>query len=357
MRPILTAPLISIGIPAYKRVRYLPETLESILSQDYPNFEILISDDSEDVDVRRIADSYQSERIRYQENRPPLGIVPKLNELVQKARGDWMLILCDDDALEPGYLSALAKLAASNDRASLIYTRFKLVDAEGRLMREDAVTETEFTPYEFASRVFDLDNPIFSMNISGIAFRPKQFAELGGFKDYHKSFHSDSFAWFQLAAAGGALCDPRALCRIRLHHGSITQTMDDDFEALFETELRMQSDVPLILDELESKAQTTEERALVAKTRRVFKKHFSRWLPPFDAAFEKALQTRLIPWGEFFRVFGIMQKLNVPFYRRVYYYLALSLLPVGIRKNKLQSFTRYRQEKIQEHEEKYGMGV
>ena len=350
-------PLFTIGIPAFKRVRYLPETLESILAQDYPNFEILVSDDSEEPNVKKIIDGYHSDRIRYQENRPPLGIVPKLNDLVRKARGDWMLILCDDDALEPGYLSALAKLAASREDASLIYTRFKLVDADGKLMREDPVGPAEFTPYEFAAKVFDLDELIFSMNISGIAFRPKQFSVLGGFKDYHKSFHSDSFAWFQLAAAGRALCDPRALCRIRLHHGSITQTMDDDYNALFDTELRMQLDVPVILDELGAKAKTDEERALVIRSRRIFKKHFSRWLPPFDAAFEKALLTRALPWGEFVRVFGIMRKLNVSFYRRAYYYLALSFLPVSVRKKKLEVFSRYRQEKIREHEEKYGIGA
>ena len=51
-------PFISICIPAYKRVNYLKRLLESVAIQTFNDYEVIITDDSDDNSVRELADQY-----------------------------------------------------------------------------------------------------------------------------------------------------------------------------------------------------------------------------------------------------------------------------------------------------------
>ena len=52
------APLVTIGMPTYNGARYLAQSLDSLLGQDYPNWELLISDNCSTDETERIARSY-----------------------------------------------------------------------------------------------------------------------------------------------------------------------------------------------------------------------------------------------------------------------------------------------------------
>ena len=89
---------ISICIPAYKRVKYLERLLESIIIQTYKDFEIIISDDSDDDSVEKFIKAYEGTLfIKYYKNEKSLGTPVNWNFAISKAKGEWIKLMHDDD--------------------------------------------------------------------------------------------------------------------------------------------------------------------------------------------------------------------------------------------------------------------
>ena len=88
---------VSICIPAYNQPRFIKRLLDSILTQTYNNYEIIITDDSNDNSVSEIVQSYKDIRIKYYKNMLPLGSPLNWNEAINKSDGDYFKIMHHDD--------------------------------------------------------------------------------------------------------------------------------------------------------------------------------------------------------------------------------------------------------------------
>lgn len=109
---------ISVCIPAYNRAALLAPLLESILSQDYDNYDIVICEDGspERRCIADVANRYSQRhpgRIRYLENERNLGYDGNIRRLVQMATGDYCLFMGNDDLMAAG---GLKNVAAAIDR-------------------------------------------------------------------------------------------------------------------------------------------------------------------------------------------------------------------------------------------------
>lgn len=97
------APFISICIPAYKRVNYLQQLLDSIDAQSFRDFEVIVTDDSNDDSVRKLVDQFDGRYpLRYFRNEVPLGSPGNWNAAVLHATGKWIKIMHDDDWFADG---------------------------------------------------------------------------------------------------------------------------------------------------------------------------------------------------------------------------------------------------------------
>lgn len=91
-------PLISICIPAYKRLHYLERLFRSIEIQTYKNYEVIITDDSPDDTVKEFIYNYRAMgNIQYYRNKNILGTPENWNEAIRKANGVWIKLMHDDD--------------------------------------------------------------------------------------------------------------------------------------------------------------------------------------------------------------------------------------------------------------------
>ena len=105
--------LISICIPAFNRVELLPELLDSILVQDYFDYEIIVAEDDS---PQRSAISAtiagyircHGEKIKYYENPRNLGYDGNLRKLIELANGCYILFMGNDDLLAAGALASIA---------------------------------------------------------------------------------------------------------------------------------------------------------------------------------------------------------------------------------------------------------
>jgi glycosyltransferase involved in cell wall biosynthesis len=101
--------LVTIAIPTYDRLEYLKEAVASARAQTYCDIEVLIGDDGTSKAIKAWAESVTSidSRVRYQRNERKLGLAGNWNTLADAARGEFIVIIGDDDRLLPNFVEKL----------------------------------------------------------------------------------------------------------------------------------------------------------------------------------------------------------------------------------------------------------
>lgn len=101
-------PMISVIVPVYKAEQYLAECIDSILSQSFPDFELILVDDGSPDNCAAICREYldKDSRVRFlqQENR---GQAAARNHAMTIAQGQWFCFVDSDDVIHPQYLQIL----------------------------------------------------------------------------------------------------------------------------------------------------------------------------------------------------------------------------------------------------------
>jgi glycosyltransferase involved in cell wall biosynthesis len=99
-------PLVSIGIPTYNREKLLGRSIESALNQDYPNIEVVISDNASTDATQSVCAAYclQDPRVTYERLPRNLGATANFSAVLARARGDFFVWLGDDDWMDEGYV-------------------------------------------------------------------------------------------------------------------------------------------------------------------------------------------------------------------------------------------------------------
>lgn len=119
----MSHPFISVCIPAYKKPASLQRLLQSVATQTFKDFEIIIADDSPDDAVKETVDQFAEKfSIRYYKNSPAAGMPANWNTAISKADGAWIKIMHDDDWFaSPGALQLFAD-AAANTSCNFIFS-------------------------------------------------------------------------------------------------------------------------------------------------------------------------------------------------------------------------------------------
>ena len=97
-------PLVSVVVPVYNMEAFLPETLDSILASDYPNFEVVVVDDGSKDASYRIACDYakKDQRVRAY-TQPNGGACAARNQAVRLAKGEFILPVDADNLIAVSY--------------------------------------------------------------------------------------------------------------------------------------------------------------------------------------------------------------------------------------------------------------
>jgi glycosyltransferase involved in cell wall biosynthesis len=132
-------PTFSIFTPVYNDARWLPGTIESVLGQSYPNWELIVGDNASQQDIGEIVARYDDSRIRYQRWDRHVGLVDNHNRTILLCRNDWLQLLSADDRLAPECLERMAgrivDANAAGREPSLVITACRPVFEDGREAR------------------------------------------------------------------------------------------------------------------------------------------------------------------------------------------------------------------------------
>jgi glycosyltransferase involved in cell wall biosynthesis len=108
----MNPPKVSVLIPTYNYARYLPEAIESVLEQDFQDFELLIADDCSSDNTAEVVRPFctRDARVHFAVNPANLGMVNNWNQCLEQARGEYIKFLFGDDKLI--HRQALSKMLA-----------------------------------------------------------------------------------------------------------------------------------------------------------------------------------------------------------------------------------------------------
>lgn len=126
--------MISVIIPLYNKESIIEQSLRSVLSQDYKDFEVIVVNDGSTDSSADIVRSIHDPHIRFfeQENGGPS---KARNTGVKHAKGEWIVFLDADDEFLPGALSSFMKIANSHAECDFVVTSFMVRKADGNTYR------------------------------------------------------------------------------------------------------------------------------------------------------------------------------------------------------------------------------
>lgn len=125
--------LVSIGMPIYNAEEYLPLALDSLLAQDYPNFELIVSDNASKDRTAEICRDFQSRdpRVRYYRHPQNQGSPSNFAFVVGEARGEYFMWAAHDDLWAPNYISRCLGKLQSTPGAVLACSEINFINAAG----------------------------------------------------------------------------------------------------------------------------------------------------------------------------------------------------------------------------------
>ncbi len=134
--PMSAPVLISICIPSYNSGKYIERTIQSVLDQTYPHFELIVCDDASPDDTVARVKTFSDTRIRLIENAQNRGLTANWNAAVAQANGEYVKLLCGDDLLAPQCLElqVAAFSKSGNEHIALVSCAANIIDQRGTLL-------------------------------------------------------------------------------------------------------------------------------------------------------------------------------------------------------------------------------
>jgi glycosyltransferase involved in cell wall biosynthesis len=226
-------PAITVVLSVHNGVPYLSECVNSVLQQDFPDFELIIGDDGSTDESREVVTRFADPRIRHISYRRQKGLFPTLNRLLDTVRSPIVQFLCHDDILEPHCLSAVTGFFAEHASVGWAFCKYTLVDAAGHSMRRGVLHDMpDVLDGRLCTQLF-LYYGCISGNLSSVSARTEHLRRHAGFDDSF-SVSGDYDTWTRLCADAPAGVIHDHLVRVRSHAGQMTRAADSDAKSVGE---------------------------------------------------------------------------------------------------------------------------
>lgn len=119
----MTQPKFSIVIPTRNRCETLGSAIETVITQSFTDFELVISDNNSQDKTKEVIEALSHEKIRYVNSGKDLSMTDNWNLALSEARGEYVILFGDDDGLLPNALSDLNELLAKHTYDAISWER------------------------------------------------------------------------------------------------------------------------------------------------------------------------------------------------------------------------------------------
>lgn len=208
------SPTVSVVISTYNRSNLLPQAIQSVLAQDFRDFELIIIDDGSTDETRQVVDRFVDPRIRYvyQTN---AGLAAGRNTGIRESRGKYIAFLDDDDLYQQDNLAIQTAFLKDHPEVGWCSGGFLITDMRGQVLDKqqpwDAFPDLRVRTWLFACPTCP----------SAVMVDRVWIDRIGGFDTQHEAT-DDWDAWLRLAQAGCRMAWVKTVaCHYRLHDSNM----------------------------------------------------------------------------------------------------------------------------------------
>ena len=211
-------PLVSVCIPSYNSEEFIAGTLESVLSQKFVDFELVIVDDKSTDGTIPIIKGFNDPRIRLIENQQNLGLGHNWNKVLSCARGEYVKLLGDDDVLYPECLARQLRALEhpANASAVLAICNRNVINARSQVVMR---RRFPFGPGLVSGRKLIRNSVRWGSNLIGepvVGLFRRRDLNQSAMCDPSNPYVIDLALWAELLKHGDAYVDPDYLAGFRV---------------------------------------------------------------------------------------------------------------------------------------------
>lgn len=231
-------PLVSVCIPVYNCETYIGEAIQSILSQSFQDFEIVVVDNASTDRTKEVVQSFQDARIRLILNETNVGPCRNWNISMEESRGKYIKMVGADDLLYPDCLEEQVRVFEDHagEEVAVVCCPRDIIDAAGKVMFRNHGWQTRSRAIRMHGRHAVRSMARAGRNLIGepltLLFRRRDALSLGGFDPevYRRlPFCLDWDLWCRLLQRGDLHVCANALGAFRVNAGSESLTLANHF--------------------------------------------------------------------------------------------------------------------------------
>lgn len=181
--------LVTIVIPIYRRLNYLPGVLQSVDAQDYSHIELIVSDNGRNGSkVSRVIEEYYSRPYRFRQTAVTVNIPAHYHQVLSEATGEYFVWMPDDDMLSPNYISELVALLEQDPHVSAAIARNEYIDMTGKVLRSSPDRPPCQIPGE---QLIEQWTTLGYESFTAILARTAEVRDCGGYPNFPGGTHCD----------------------------------------------------------------------------------------------------------------------------------------------------------------------
>jgi len=231
-------PRVSVIIPTYNLANYISETIDSVLAQDYKDYEIIVVDDGSTDNIKETLMKYDGKiKYIYQKNQ---GCAVARNKGIIEAKGEYIALLDADDIWLPDKLRLQVDLIDENRNVAMVFTDFESFSSNEIIRYSCSRSRRSWEKDSFKYKVSQLkfndgtilkgnlyEELIFSClpHISTVLITKKSLLEIGCFDENVDSI-SDYDLWIRISKNYPLLYFNKVTTRYRVREDSMSGNMD-----------------------------------------------------------------------------------------------------------------------------------
>lgn len=221
----MSQPLFTIATITYNSGKWLKQTIESVLSSSYEDFEFLISDDCSTDDTWEIVNQYTDQRIRSWRNNQNLGEYANRNKVLEQAKGKYILFIDGDDILYKLTLSNLAEYVSYFPEAGMVWG---IED----IYYPNVVFPYLFEPKDLMRFLYTIKSTVGYTGFAEILFKTEVLRKAGGFSTQYAI--GDIYIKKKLCLTESVLFVPRGFAFWRHSPNQASKKIEKQYSKLIE---------------------------------------------------------------------------------------------------------------------------
>jgi len=229
---------VSVIMATYNHAPFVADAIQSVLDQDFDDFEFLISDDGSSDETRDVVRTFSDPRIVFEENVINRGACTVTNELIKRATGQYIALVNSDDVWVQGKLKYQVNLLDSKKSIGACFSHVDFIDGKGisieknNLVFGDAFSQENRSRGMWLRYFFDRGNCICHPSM---LIRRSCYSDVGLLRNSLRQL-PDYEMWIRLVKKHNIFIIDKKLVKFRIIHGknASSQTSENSVRTMNE---------------------------------------------------------------------------------------------------------------------------